>query len=91
MKKRMNNFSPHILVSFSILKCFYYKSCKCYDIVIFETDRALFIYFRGLGVIVMVEGVEGGETIIFYLLFWVPNGRGESGKNTANIRGASKN
>ena len=38
---------------------FYYKSCKCYNIVILETDRALFLFLRGFKVIV-VEEVLGG-------------------------------
>ena len=38
---------------------FYYKSCKCYNIVILETDRTLFLFLRGFEVIA-VEGVLGG-------------------------------
>ena len=75
MKKKMNKFlsffvkhSPFNLASFSILYYFYYKSCKCYNIVILETDRALFLFLREFEVIV-VKGVLGGGAIIFYLLF----------------------
>ena len=65
-KKKMNKFlpffikqSPFNLASFSILYYFYYKSCKYYNIVILETDRALLLFLRGFEVIV-VEGVLGG-------------------------------
>ena len=46
---------------------FYYKSCKCYNIVILETDRALFLFLRGFEVIV-VEGVLGGYNILPFIL-----------------------
>ena len=79
MKKKMNKFlssfikhSPFNLASFSILYYFYYKSCKCYNIVILETDRALFLFLGGFEVIV-VEGELGRGAIVFYLLFWVLN------------------
>ena len=55
-----------------------------YDTVILETDRALFIYFGGFGVIKCLRGWRGGA-LISHLLFWVVN-EGGSGKNTPNIR-----
>ena len=67
------DFSLSVLIKFVLIFLksvyyFYYKSCKCYNIVILETDRALFLFLRGFKVIV-VEEVLGGGAIIFYLLF----------------------